>query len=109
MSLPSVSPDLLNAGSNRFLSRLVPMLGISLSEMDYLRGWKDDFLGDAIADQYDVTDVVGAGSGIDLWDGLHGGQVRLGAGAAAGRYAALWLGTSGGANDSLCANPGFVM
>jgi len=99
---------MLTAGTNRFLSRYVSMLGISLSEMDYLRGWKDDFLGDQPADQYDVTDVVGAGSSITLLDAAHGGQIGLRAGDDPGRYARLWLGASAGGYNTLDADEGWV-
>uniref|UniRef100_A0A6M3M4R2 Uncharacterized protein n=1 Tax=viral metagenome TaxID=1070528 RepID=A0A6M3M4R2_9ZZZZ len=106
MSLPSISPELLRAGDNRFLSRFVPSLGISLSEMDYLRGWRDDFLGLAIHEQYTAVSGVGSGGGLAS---VHGGVYVLAAGAAAGAYHHLWLGNAADGYATLDADLGWVM
>jgi len=107
MSLPSVSPELLRAGDNRFLSRFIPMLGISLSEMDYLRGWKDDFFGDALFTGYFGALNLGGGAALQS---IHGGVERLSAAAAAGSYFRLWIGNPAGIGaDTLDADEGWVM
>jgi len=106
--LPTVSPDLRDAGSNSFLLRHVQTLGIALGEMDYLRGHKDDFFGDQIADQY--TSVAnGVGSFVVLLDAVHGGAVSLTSGPGVGRFAQLWLGDAADGHDSLSADPGYVI
>ena len=110
MSLASVSPELLRAGDNRFLSRFVPSLGISLSEMDYLRGWKDDFFGDVIADQYSTT--VAGGASVNYpgtAGGAHGGDIRLSTPAAAGAEATLYLGTQADTYRTLATANGWVL
>lgn len=106
--LPSTSPDLRDAGSNSFLHRHVQVLGISLGEMDYLRGWKDDFLGDQLADQY-TSATNGVGSFVALLDAVHGGAATLTSGAGVGSYAQLWLGDAADNYDSLNANSGWAM
>jgi len=73
------------------------------------RGWRDDFLGRAIHEQYDTTDVAGVDSGITLMDGMHGAWVRLRGGAAAFRYQALWLGDKADNYDTLSAAYGWTM
>jgi len=74
---------------------------------DYLRGHKDDFLGDLIQDEY--TQNTNAGGTIALQDGAHGGVVRLACAAGAGSYAYLWLGDAAGGYDTLDADEGWVM
>ena len=105
--LPSVAPDMRDAGSNSFLLRHIQTLGISLGEMDHLRGHKDDFFGDQINDEYE-QETVGAGSTITLADTAHGGWVQLRAGDDPGRYSRLWLGASAGGYNTLDADEGWV-
>jgi len=73
-----------------------------------LRGWRDDFLGDSLHEQY-TQDIAGVGSAIALLDPAHGGQVRLTAGPVSGRYAYLWLGDNAGGYDTLDVDQGWVM
>jgi hypothetical protein len=80
-----------------------------LTDYPWLRGWKDDFLGDQFCDQYDVSDKVGAGSSIYLIDGIHGGMTNIYSGNVANNYQSLWLGAAGGTNDTISADPGFLM
>lgn len=55
-----------------------------------LRGWRDDFLGDAVHEQY--TLLVNAGGAGALMDNVHGGFYQLSVPNAAGAYARLFLG-----------------
>ena len=80
-------------------------LGPVLTLEDILRGWKDEFFGDVLADQYDIA--LNNGS-ITLVDGRHGGAVRVQADASAGNWARLWLGTAAGNHDTLDADYGWV-
>jgi len=73
-----------------------------------LRGWRDDFLGRTWHEQYDVTDVVGAGSSITLLDAAHGGHLSLRSGAGVGRYARIWLGAFAGGYNTLDADEGWT-
>lgn len=71
------------------------------------RGWRDDFLGDQIQDEY-FQETSGAGSAIALVDGLHGGAVNLLSGPASTRYARLWLGDNADGFDTLDADEGYI-
>lgn len=98
----------LEIASDHFLRRNSGYpLGVTLAELDYLRGWKDDFFGDAIDARY-ASSIVGVGSGLSLVDGAHGGWLRLTAGPAAARYAYLWLGDAIGGQDTLDADEGWI-
>jgi len=71
---------------------------------DYLRGWKDDFLGDAIDAKYS-TSFAGAGT-ISLQNNMHGGVIRLLTGALVNDYSALRLAQN---YNTLQAQSGWVM
>lgn len=71
-----------------------------------LRGWRDDFLGHVLRDQY-TTETVGGGA-CTLQDDRHGGQVRFRAGATANDYHRLWLGDAADAYATLDADEGWV-
>jgi len=74
------------------------------------RGWRDDFLGQALHEQYEPrTDALGVGSFVALQDGAHGGVVRLRAGAAVGAYGRLMLGEQTDLYDTLDPDEGFRM
>lgn len=106
MRRPIVAKQSLDLQSNHYLRRSPGYpLGISLGELDYLRGWKDDFFGDALADQYTVA--VNAG-GVILRDTYHGGHIRIRANAGIGNWARLWLGDAVGGYDTLDADEGWV-
>ena len=72
-----------------------------------LRGWRDDFLGDSLHEQYTPVSA-GAGSSGALQDNAHGGIYRLTSGPAAGRYHYLWLGNAVDGFDTLDADYGWV-
>lgn len=109
MKRPIVSKKSLDLQSNHFLRRSPGYpLGISLGELDYLRGWKDDFFGGALHEQY-TTDFAGANSIIaTLWNAAHGGWVNLQSGDGAGRYSNLWLGDAANGKATLDADEGWV-
>lgn len=98
----------IEAGSNHFLRRVCPQIGVPLGEIDYLRGHKDDFFGDFLRDEYD-TEITGAGSIVaTLVNGAHGGWVNLHAGAGAGRRSILWLGDQVRGYATLGADEGWT-
>jgi len=82
-------------------------IGIKLSVLDIMRGWRDDFLGLAIHEQYTAVSG-GAGSGGALYAG-HGGFYSLTAGAGVGFYHYLWLGNAADGYATLDADLGWVM
>lgn len=72
------------------------------------RGWGDDFLGQALHEQYEPrTDALGVGSYVALVNNAHGGWVQLYAGAAAGAYGRLMLGEQTDLYDTLDPDEGF--
>jgi len=73
-----------------------------------LRGWRDDFLGDSIQEQYTAVSN-GVGSGGALQNNAHGGVYKLTAGAGAGRYHYLWLGNAADGYATLDADYGWKM
>lgn len=73
-----------------------------------LRGWRDDFLGDSIHEQYTAVSN-GAGSGGALQNNAHGGVYRLTAGAGAGFYHRLYLGDAAGNYNTLDCDYGWTM
>ena len=79
-----------------------------ITDYDWLRGWKDDFLGKVLADQYTAVSD-GAGSSGDLQNNAHGGIYRLRAGAGVGRSHELWLGDAADGFATLDAECGWVM
>lgn len=79
--------------------------GVVLTVADLMRGWKDDFLGDSLHEQY--TNVINLGV-IDLRDAEHGGAVRLRAWAGVGSWVRLWLGDAAGGYDTLDADEGWI-
>lgn len=109
MKRPIVSKKSLDLQSNHFLRRSPGYpLGVSLGELDYLRGWKDDFLGDALHEQY-TTEFAGVNSIVaTLWPDAHGGWVNLQSGDGAGRYSRLWLGDAVDGYATLDADEGWV-
>jgi len=95
----------LDIASNHFLRRNPGYpLGVTLTELDYLRGHNDDFFGDQIADEYSTT-LVG-GSTVALTTPAHGGVCLLTSGPAAANYANLRL---GGGYNTLDADEGWLM
>ena len=73
-----------------------------------LRGWRDDFLGMAIHEQY-TPQSNGAGSVGALQNNFHGGAYRLTAGAVLGAWHMLWLGDAADGFATLDADLGWVM
>jgi len=72
------------------------------------RGWSDDFLGQALHEQYEPrTDALGVGSYVALVNNAHGGVVRLYAGAAVAAYGRLMLGEQSDLYDTLDPDEGF--
>ena len=110
MSLPSLAPELERAGTVRWLSRREPILaGPSLGEMAWgLRGWRDDFMGQVLHEQYDQR-LSGAGSTLVLQPNAQGGVLRLTAGAGVLFYARIMLGDRAYAFNSLDADNGWLM
>lgn len=104
MRRPIVAKQSLDLQSNHFLRRSPGYpLGISLSELDYLRGWRDDFFGDSLHPQYStVANLGGTGA---LQDPAHAGIYRLNSAAAVGSSFGLYL---GGGYDTLDADRGWV-
>ena len=97
----------LDISSNHFLRRNPGYpLGVTLTELDYLRGWKDDFLGDFLADQYSTV-VTGAGAAA-LVGGAHGGIYGVSANAGIGNAVHLWLGDAVDGHTTLDADEGWV-
>ena len=80
-------------------------VGPKLDIYDLMRGWRDDFLGRALHDQYETEILDGS---VTLVDGRHGGAVRVRANAGGGNWARLWLGTAAGNHDTLDADYGWV-
>jgi len=78
-----------------------------ITDYDWHRGWKDDFLGDSLHEQYTPVSN-GAGSGGTLLS-THGGAYRLTAGAGAGFYHYLYLGDAADSYGTLDADLGWVM
>lgn len=108
MKRPIVSKKSLDLQSNHFLRRNPGYpLGASFGELDYLRGWEDDFFGRAVHPQY-LVEIVGAGSTVTFLTPFHGGALRLTSGPAAGRYARLWLGDGADGYATLDADYGWV-
>lgn len=70
-----------------------------------LRGWRDDFLGDALADQYTAV----AGGTIALQDSMHGGIIRLTTSGAAWNISQLWLGANADTARTLRSTEGWIM
>lgn len=84
----------LEIASNHFLRRNSGYpLGATLTELDYLRGWKDEFSGDAFHEQYTPASA-GVGTSVTLVNSAHGGWTRLNAGLANGNSAMLVLGNT---------------
>ena len=107
MRRPIVAKESLDLQSNHFLRRSPGYpLGISLGEIDYLRGWRDDFLGQSLDVKYTQV-VMGVGSNITLRHEV-GGVVRMQSGGAATRYALLELGDGAGSYEPLDADYGWV-
>lgn len=107
MRRPIVAKDSLDLQSDHFLRRSPGYpLGISLSELDYMRGWRDDFLGHSLDVRY-TSMVGGAGSTISLRNQV-GGVVRVQSGGAATRYAVLELGDFAGGYEPCDADQGWV-
>lgn len=74
-----------------------------------LRGWRDDFLGDVIADQYSTTLAGGATVNYPgTAGGAHGGDVRFRV-AAAGDEGCLYLGTQADTYRTLNTASGWLM
>jgi len=73
-----------------------------------LRGWRDDFLGDALHEQYTAVSN-GAGSAGALQNNAHGGVYRLTAGAGVGFSHVLWLGDAADGFATLDADYGWTM
>jgi len=73
-----------------------------------LRGWRDDFLGKSIHEQYTAVSA-GVGSGGALLNNFHGGMYVLTAGAGAGRFHYLWLGDAADGFATLDADLGWEM
>lgn len=82
-------------------------LGIEIGYLEMMRGFKDDFLGDALHEQYTPVSV-GAGSGGALQNNFHGGAYRLTAGATNGFYHQLWLGNAVDGFATLDADLGWI-
>lgn len=73
-----------------------------------LRGWRDDFLGDALHEQY-TTEIFGVNSIVaTLWIDAHGGWANLQSGDGAGRYSYLWLGDAADGYATLDADEGWT-
>lgn len=92
--------------TNRFISKTIPGVG-AWGELDVLRGWKDDFLGDSLAPQY-TTWVIGAGGSTTLL-AAHGGVVRLRVDVALNDFQNLVLGDAADNYTTLDADEGWVM
>ena len=71
------------------------------------RGWRDDFLGDLLMDQYEQR-LVGAASSLVL-QSAHGGVLRLTAGNVISDYARIMLGDSAYTFNTLDADFGWFM
>lgn len=97
MSLPSLAAPMKAADDVHYLSRFLTFLGISVSELDYLRGHEDDFMGHTLdtVSRY-TTAISGAGSAafVSYTATVPAGWIAGSAGAGAGRYSRLWLGNA---------------
>ena len=112
MSLPSVVAPMDNATNVHQLSRINPVLGLSLGEMDYLRGWKDDFHGHTIDPSRYAFDTAGVGSlsfRVNHLGFEPSGWMRGTSGPGAGRYSRVWLGNAIDTRPSLDADFGWAM
>lgn len=77
-----------------------------ITDYDWLRGKKCDFLGDAIPAEF-TSDL--SGGDISLIDGEHGGIARLRSGNVNTNYARLWLGDAVGGYDTIRPQDGVVL
>jgi hypothetical protein len=68
--------------------------GPTLTLSDLLRGWRDDYLGDALDARY-TEDSYASGAGA-LWDDAPGGWLRLATSTTIYSQYKLWLGTQTG-------------
>lgn len=102
---PRTFPQLTVSGLTLKEGGLLSGCGVVLSVADLMRGWRDDFLGKALHEQYTIT--LNNGS-VGLVDDEHGGAVRIRAYAAVGAWARLWLGDAAGGYDTLDADLGWV-
>lgn len=107
MRLPGTDREAIDRLKNHFISKMIPGVG-TWGELDALRGWKDDFLGDQLADQYTAVSS-GAGSSGALLNNYHGGAYLLTAGAGAGFFHYLWLGDAADGFATLDADIGWLM
>jgi len=107
MTLPSTDRQAVDTLQNHFLSKFLPGIG-AWGELALLRGWKDDFLGDAFRDEYDLR-TVGAASSVLLQNNAHGGVARLQTDANIGDYARIMLGDSAYNFNTLDADEGWMM
>jgi len=73
-----------------------------------LRGWRDDFMGQVLHEQYDQR-TVGALSSLVLQPNAHGGVLRLTAGNVAADYARIMLGDRAYAFNTLDADDSWCM
>ena len=107
--IPSISAEQERAGAVRWLSRSLPTVtGPNLGELGlFQRGWRDDFLGDLVRDEYEQRTEVAARSSLVLQDGAHGGVLRLLTGNQVSDYARLMLGASSDLFDTLDPDNGF--
>ena len=106
MRLSSTDRGAIDRLKNHFISKMIPGVG-TWGEIDALRGWKDDFFGDSIHEQYTAVSA-GAGSGGALQNNAHGGVYLLTAGATSGFYHYLWLGNAADGYATLDADLGWV-
>jgi len=98
----------LEIASDHFLRRRTGYpLGGTLTELDYLRGWKDDFFGDLLQDQYAVAQI--GGGSVTLVNNSHGGWAQILAAAGAANYTRLWLGNAADGFATLDADYGWTM
>jgi len=93
---------------NHFIGKLIPGVG-RWGELDVLRGWKDDFLGDSLHEQYTTQLVGGAVNLPATAGGDHGGIIGFRTNAGANNFARLWLGDAANSYASLDADEGWLM
>lgn len=105
MKQQSTSRQAVDTLRNHFLGKLISGVGY-WGEHDVLLGWKDDFLGDQLKDEYSQT-IAGVGSSIALQNWI-GGGVRLRGGPGAARYALLELGDGAGNYEPCQSSPGWL-
>jgi len=91
---------------NHFIGKLIPGVG-TWGELDVLRGWKDDFLGDQLMDQYSQDLAGGTITFPGTAGGAHGGDVRFRV-TAAGHEPKLLLGTLADTYRTLNSANGWV-